>query len=249
MASSAHTARVGWAALVADAPAQFDGGLQVVRTMLSQGASGKARLLAGADVQLAALAVVRGPAAAHEWIAEVTSTIESAARSLQIGPSGLDEVTTIGVLVTFAVADAVGAPVELSGIDLDAVFDYVLVSRALSRPSRSLAALLALVFDRDDAAAKLAGKGALAVKSGDAAALTRLLVDAVRGPRHRAEVAPAWETFLRGFPAAFDEERADWRHLFLAARIVLARLGDVPPTEVSETLHRRVLELAAEPPA
>jgi hypothetical protein len=219
--------------------------LQIVRDLVGEGTVGLAEILGGAGTHLAALTAIRGPDAARDHLAALTPAVRHAVSRLEIGPRNLDEVTTIGVLTAVAAGDAAGAPVALDSVDLEAVIDRLLVSRALSKQEKAIAALLALGFDRPDDAANFVGKGALSVKSADPVALARLLAAATKDPKHRADVAPAWDAFLADFPAAFLADKADWGHLLLAARVVLGKLGGTPAGEVADTLHRRVLALAA----
>jgi hypothetical protein len=80
----------------------------------------------------------------------------------------------------------------------------------------------------------------------DPIALVQRLAPALGSAKTMTGIEPIWNEFVHGFPAALRAEAADWRHLLLAARVVVPRLGLAPLPEVADSLHAHVRRLAAE---
>jgi hypothetical protein len=249
MAPSNMNDKTGWAALLAEPGGRYKSVLAVIRRLTSTPPAGGAEmLLAGADQAVAAIAALRGPAECREFFAAIEPFVAHIGRRLAMFPESVNNHSTLTLLSLTAISETVGMPLVLPSFDLDAKLTDIMVDREASLRDKATAALVSLGLGRVDHVRRLFGKGAppKPAASADPVALARVLAAATKSPSGSKDVEPAWEAFVRGFPAALQGEKVEWRHLLLAARIVLGKLGGTSMGEVAEALHRRIVALAAE---
>jgi hypothetical protein len=207
--------------------------------------------LNGVDEDLAAIAAVRGPDATRpHW----PLAAEPFARAVQwLGPApsqaGLPG-PALGLLGLAAVADACGASVTPPDFDPASWFEDLSLGQ-LDAGFRATLALLALGAGKPEEARLLFGSAGLPFAPGrvpgtDPQSLAQYLAAAVEAGADRAAIAPAWEAFLRAFPAALGAGEVEWRQLLAAARVVHGVLGGAPSGQVASALHGELLALAAE---
>jgi hypothetical protein len=205
-------------------------------------------LLAGLDEPLAAEATLRGADAVRGTLQVLEPIAHKIDRRLEVAPSSIPHLSTLMLLSISAIGEAVGAPLPAPTFDVDGRLEDLILDHDLSREDKVTLALLSLGRGRMDDVGLLFGKGAPKpdAAGADPVALAQVLARALKSGTRSKDVEPAWDAFLRGFPAALDSGKAEWRHLLLAARIALARHGKTPPAQVADALHRRIVELAAE---
>jgi hypothetical protein len=251
MTPSDRDRAAGWRALLAEPGPQAvnDRVLRLVRNQAAGPLTGPVEtVIAGADEALAGLAALRGSAECREFLAAIEPVLASLRRRLQASAQGVNERSMLGLLSLAAIGETVGAPVDLPSRDVDRTFSRFLGSKIFSRSEKVVVALLSLGLDRADDVRLLFGKAAApkpAAAGGDPVVLAKVLAGAMNSRAGDRDVDAAWEAFLRGFPAARQAEKTEWRHLLLAARVVLGKLGGTPMGEVAETLHSRIAALAA----
>lgn len=248
--SAASPAHPGWSSLldVERGPiAAYERSLGLTLGMLE-----KELYLSGTDEDLAAIAAVRGPDATRAHWPPLSQPFVRAVRWLGPAPAqgGLSG-PALGLLCLGAVAESCGASIAPPDFDPAPWFEDLSIG-LLDAMFRATLALVALGAGKPEEARLLFGRAGLPFAPGHAPGtgaqeLAQYLTAAVEAGADRSAIAPAWDAFLRGFPAAFRAGELEWRQLVAAARVVHGVLGQVPPGEVAAALHRELLALAAEP--
>lgn len=244
---------IGWTALLADpgGPTNVHGTvLELARTRAAAPRTGAGeRVLAGVDEALAAIAILQGPAACRETVGALQPVAARVARKLSVAPATIDPLSLTMLFSVATVAETLGTPFELPPFDEDARLDDLLVARLLSPGDRSVIALVSLGRGRTRDVELLFRPTPVPTAetaSGDPIELCRLLAAALEPHASREDVSRAWNLFVRNFPRLLKSGKAQWRHLLLAARVVMGRIEGVPMGEVADALHTRVEELARE---
>jgi hypothetical protein len=252
MPKSKRARIAGWSALLAEPGGPngaYDEVLRIVRR-IGEGPRDEieARGLVAFGEAISAIATLRGSAAAREALVMVPGILEEINLGLTLSPGSIDDLATLSLLTSIAVCEPIGVRLELPALDVGKALDRFSVQKLFSRENKITAALIALSINHPKPVRFiLIGPGTppKASDPADPLALVRILATALEGEAPAGVSAAAWETFLTGFPSALHEKRAQWNHLLLSARIVMAQLGNVPMADVADTLHRRVVELAA----
>lgn len=253
MTPSNVTGRTGWAALLAE-PGGPEGindrVLRIARKQATEPLTGSVEVvIAGADEALAAVAALRGAADCREFLVGIEPVVSSIGRQLEVFPEGIADRAVLAMFCLVAISETVGFPLERPSVNLERRFTRFVVSKTFSKQDKVTVALLSLDLGRLDDVPLLVGKGGPpqpAAAGADPVSLVKILAAAFKSRAGSKDVEPAWHAFLLGFPSALEAEKAEWRHLLLAARIVLGKLGSTPMGDVAETLHRRIVAFTAE---
>lgn len=238
----------GWTSLLAEPAGPqgvYDRVLDDARERVAEPRSSNVRVIAGVERALAAVAALRGPSDCREFIGTFTPLVARIGRTLAMFPESIDNFLMIALLSLNSIGESVGSPLTLPAFDIDRKMTDILLSKTLSPNERVTVALLLLDLGRPDDVRLVFLKGK-PLSSPDAVALVKVLAAAFKSSAAKKDIEPAWQAFLHAFPFVLKEEQAEWRQLLIAARIVLAKLGDTPSGEVAEALHRRVVALAEE---
>jgi hypothetical protein len=203
-------------------------------------------IISGTDDSLAAIAILRGPAAGREFPPSVAPVVALIGRQIGMFRDGIADLSVLGLLSLVTISESVGAPLEMPAFDVDYRFKNFLANKQFSNAERVTVALLALHFGRkDDVRLIINSVGRGKVAPGNPVALVRALADALDSGKASVEVESAFDEFVRAFPSGLEADTAEWRQLMLGALLVLGKLGGNPLTEVAELVHRRVLNLAS----
>ena len=205
--------------------------------------------LGGFEVKVAALATLRGPAAA-------TTLFELASPALpriiaEIGDT-IDRNRVVPAVFTLSYCNVVrccGAPFPLEAEDAEQNWLPQLAERAreLTEPERHSLALAACAAARPTLVppfADLPETGEPFVPNKicgfNVPGFAGYLASAIERGGSYQDVEPAWLDFVHRFPYKLDTRMLDWPALLFAARAVYATLGDLPEGEVALELHRLV---------
>jgi hypothetical protein len=243
------SADMKWAELFAGSVALHERTMRMASKEAAQpGAGDLEPIISGADDSLAAIAIIRGPAAGRDFPPAVASVVARIGRQLQMFRDGIADRSALELLSLLAISESVGAPLKRTDYDVDYRFKRFLTNKVFSRTEKMTVALLALDLGRiEDARLVVSAnsRGGAAVP-GDPLMLVKVLAAASGSQEASAEIDPAFDAFLVGFPGALKAEKAEWRQLMLSARLVLGKLGGIPAGEVAEHLHRRIKKIAEE---
>jgi hypothetical protein len=205
----------------------------------------------GADDVLAAVTALRGAEACRALVADVSPLLRNVGISLGPKPDASDYLPALHLLSFSAIAECAGAKVDVGPFKPKRWLDALPGVPELPEERKITVALLALGAGEPRIAEMLSRKPERFAPGrtvgADPVALVRYLAAAMQAKAGLDAVEPAWDAFVRGFPAASLAGKTEWRHLLLAARVVLAKIGGTPVDEVADALHRRILALAAEP--
>jgi hypothetical protein len=238
-----------WTELFARSGAIHERTLRMASKEAAQpGAGDLEPIISGADDSLAAIAIIRGPAAVRDFPPTVASVVARIGRQLQMFRDGIADRSALELLSLVAISESVGAALKPPDYDVDYRFKRFLTNKVFSRTEKMTVALLALDLGRIDDVRLIVNANSRggAAAPGDPLMLVRILTAAFGSHEASAEIGPAFDAFLVGFPGALKAEKAEWRQLMLAARLVLGTFGDVPAGEVAEHLHRRIKKFAEE---
>jgi hypothetical protein len=203
---------------------------------------GSSTSIMGVDRVLGTYATLRGPDACRAFAKAAEPVAKALGRRLASMPATVNTVASSSLLSYAAAVATIGAPIELPAIDFDALLARYFIGLKKKAPiDRVEVALLCLVHDRVDDVARFLKKKPT---PGTPAAFVVTLAAAMKGERKRKpiDVASAWRAFLATFPRDV-HNTVEWEHILLAARVVLAKLGNVPVGDVARTLHETVREL------
>ena len=205
---------------------------------------------AGFGEDLARMAVLIGSDHSRQYVEPMRRMVALLNQLVELGPNNIDDSSTVELLVLVAESEALGSALPSPKLDVEDKFTDFVVSRELDKGDKLAVALLALDLGRFDDVRGLFGKIAPAKPdappSADPVDLVKTLTVALKSESGKKAVAPAWDAFLRAFPALLGAEAAEWRHILLAGRIVLHKLEGLPIDQVADAIHRRVVALAAE---
>jgi hypothetical protein len=211
--------------------------IRVTRAASKERSSSPERLAAGFDEAVAAVAVLRGPADCRDGIEDVRPAFDLVGRKLTMFPGSIDDYSMLAIFSLTAISECVGAPIVLPEFDIDRKITDLLVAKTFSPNQDATLALVLLGMDR-----KKDVKLVLTKRKSSAGTHPFKLIAALNDGK---EADAIWESFLREFPSLVNAEKAEWRHLVLAARAVATRHKQ-PVAHVADTLHRRAVELASE---
>jgi hypothetical protein len=206
-------------------------------------------VIAGADESLAAVAALRGPAECRGFLTAIETVVAKIGRQVALFKDAVADQAVLTLLSLVAISETIGSPLKLPSYDVEHRFSRFLVNKTFSSADKITVALLSLVLGRsDDKVVRFATRDRTrpAASGANPGSLVEILAAALKSHGGSKDVEPAWEAFLHGFPVALQDEKAEWRHLLLAARIVFGTLGGMPVGQVAEALHRRIAALAAE---
>jgi hypothetical protein len=238
----------GWRALLGEPQGpggRYDSVLEPLRRHAS-GAAMNERLLLGTDDALAAIAVLRGPGAARPVAEAAAPVVSWTNRKLTLAASMAGALSSLSLLSFVSVGETTGATHPGLTFNADTVFDRLLVDKGLPTPDRITLAFLSLDRGRPRDVRSIVSQGPVSKSAADPIVLIKTLAQALDTRTPSPTLDSAWSGFVRSFPSALAVETVEWRHLVLAARIVLAKLGSVNVGEVAQTLHQQVTALAAE---
>jgi hypothetical protein len=240
-----------WSALLAEPGGpggRYDQMLERMRTRAQEPRTGAGeRVLAGNDEALAAVAVIRGAAAALPFADAAMPVVAAVGQKLAISPASIDPVSVLMMLSFAGIGETLGSAVPEPPFDVDRRLDDLLLHRTFSPPDRMTLALLLLARQRSRHVRTILGhRGGPTASSAEEMVLIETLAATPKRRGAAADLEPAWNAFVNRFPAALQEERAEWRHLLLAGRIVLPRLELAPIGGVADALHRAAAGRAAE---
>ena len=244
-----------WSALLKESggPAgHYQAMLERMRDRAAQTKTGAGeRALAGNDEALAALAALRGAAAARPFAEAAMPVISRAGETLAIAPGSMDSLSMLMVLSMTAVSETIRGAMPEPGFDVERRMDDLLLDKSLSKPDRVTLAFLSLGRNRIADVKPIVSQSSASKNSAaaDPIGLIRSLAAALKSRAALKDADSRWDTFVRGFPAALQSRTAEWRHLLLAARIVLPALGRATIGNVADSLHAVVTGLAAEEPS
>lgn len=193
----------------------------------------------GADEALAAIAVLRGPAECRDYVADIKPAFDMIGRKLTLFPQSIGNFAMLAILSLTAISECVGTPILLPAFDVDRKITDLLAAKNLSPNQEATVALVLLGMGR-----KKDVKLLLTKRKSIANAYPFKLIAALDGGK---DIDMIWESFLHQFPSLVKAEKAEWRHLVLAARVVATRHNQ-PVADVADNLHRRAIELASEAP-
>ena len=196
------------------------------------------RALAGSDEALAAVAVLRGPTDCRDVLTAFQPLVRRIGHKATMFPTSIDDLAALMLLALTKISETVGQPLVGVTLEVERKLADLVVDESLSPADRTVAALLALDAEQVVAARGLAARRG-ATGPGSSSELVKVLGDRIESPSGAVGVTAAWDAFLRGFPAALRARTAEWRHLVLAGRIVLGKLGGTPMGDVAEALRRR----------
>jgi hypothetical protein len=240
----------GWAQLLAEPAGPsgvHDEALQLVsRAAARADAASTDEALAGGDDAAAAVAVLRGANAVRDFFAALRPAAAAAYRKLAILPDDVVSPAAVTLLVLTSISETAGAPLGSFAFDADRTFDALALDRDLSPGDRIAAALLALSAGRPKTVRLLFPNGLGGAKATAPARMLEALAAAAQSKKASSGVADAWEAYLRDFPAALAARQTEWRHLLLAARLVLPAIDGTPVERVADAVHQRVATLASE---
>lgn len=229
-----------WSSLLAESVRPYKGELAIVRRLAADPPKGSISLaIVGVDDDVAALLALRGPAECKDFFPVIQPLMTDIGLDLTLFPNTIDAVSMMSIFCLSAFGEAMSTPVELPEFKVEERLDSITGYQDASNLDKVTAALICLGYGRVDAA------GDLPYDVDEAAsALIKQLVAGVQAGSGPRELESAWDAYLRGFPQAFDAEDAEWRHLLLAARLVLGKFGGVPAGKVAETLHSQIKMIA-----
>jgi hypothetical protein len=219
----------------------YDQRMDLVSSTLTKPAfAGSDLAIMGVDRALGTCATLRGPDACRAFAKAAEPIAKTLGRRLALMPASMTLVSSSSLLSYAAAVATIGAPIELPAIDFDALLEGCFIGLKKKAPiDRMVVALLCLVHDRaDDVARFLKKKTDLSTP----AAFVVTLATAMKGEKKHEPIDVAWRAFLTTFPREV-HETLEWEHILLAARVVLAKLGNVPIHDVARTLHETVREL------
>jgi hypothetical protein len=230
-----------WSSLLKQSIRPYKGELAIVRSLAADPPPMRVHAaIVGVDEDVAALVALRGPAACKDFFKVIQPLMSRIGRSLSNSPGSVDAVAMATVFCLSAFSEAMGTPLESSDFDVDRKLDEILAYRDASPMDKVTAILICLDLGRMSAT-KLLPSGIEPAT----AALIKQLAAGLEGSLSK-ETEAAWDAYLRAFPRALEAETAEWRHLLLAARLALGKLGGVSIGEVAETLYQRIKKLAEE---
>jgi hypothetical protein len=243
-----ETSGATWASLLAHRGGPhgvYDAVLKLVLARAAQPKLGAIeRVITGADEALAAVLVLRGPEQAGMLGKHLTPIIPKIGRKLGLAPTSIDELSRLTLLTLALTSETAGVSLDLPPLDLGTTFDDMLVNRAFPPADTLSLAFLSLNHDRPTDVRMLFGAGPTG--GADAPALARLLARAAGSHEAAADVPGAWDLFVRRFPGLLRAQKAEWRHLVLAARLCLAKHGGAPVETVAGLVRDQAQALAAE---
>jgi hypothetical protein len=247
----------GWASLLTRYGGQesvYEEALRITCAAAAGDLAGSIELhLAGFSDALAAVTVLGGSAKTRPYVDQVSRLVARLNRRLERSSTNINVRSTVDLLVVVAESEAIGSMLPAPKFEVEDKFTDFVVSKQLSKHDKLAVALLALDLDRLDDVRGLFGKVVPArpdtPPSADPVDLVKTLTVALKSESGKTAVAPAWDAFLRAFPALLAADAAEWQHILLAGRIVLHKLEGLPVDQVADAIHRRVVALAAEPSA
>ena len=231
-----------WSSLLKQSIRPYKGELAIVRSLAADPPPIRAHAaIVGVGEDVAALVALRGPAECKDFFKVIQPLMTRIGRSLSYSPGSVDAVSMATLFCLSAFSEAMGTPLELSDFDVDKKLDEILAYRDASPMYKVTAILICLDFGRVSAAKVLPA----GIEPATAALIKQLAAGLEAGSRSK-DTEAAWGAYLRAFPEALEADSAEWRHLLMAARIAMGRLGGVPPGQVAETLHQRIRKMAEE---
>lgn len=231
-----------WSSLLEKSIRPHKGELAIARRLAANPPPSGAHLaIAGVDEDVAALLALRGPAECKDFFPAMQRLMTDIGKSLTMFPASVDAVSMMTLFCLQAFSETVATPLETSRFDVDGKLDEILAYRDASSQDRITAILISFGFDRVDAVKWLPSDIDVATAS-----LIKQLAVVLKSTSGKRDVEPAWDAYLRAFPRMLSDESAEWRHLLLAARLVLGKLRGVPVGEVAGGLHLRIQQLAAD---
>lgn len=232
----------GWSALLAESIRPYKGELAVVRSLAADPPPNDAHVaIAGLEEAVAALVALRGPGEYKNFFPTIQPLLTKIGRKLSMFPESIDAVSMTTLFCLSMFSEAMATPLSLPEYDVDERLKSVTSYRDASKLGKVTAILICLSYGRLDEARYLpAGIDAAT------ASLIKQLAAGLKSGSSSKDVEAAWDAYLRAFPQALQNEAAEWRHLLLAARLALGKLGGVPAGQVAESLHERIKKLAAE---
>ena len=105
-------------------------------------------VITGTDEALAALSILRGPEAFRAFPGAIASVVARLGREIEMFREGIADRSVLGFLSLVAISEAIGAPLELSGYDVDHRFKRFVSNKVFSRTEKVTVALLALNLGR-----------------------------------------------------------------------------------------------------
>ena len=205
--------------------------------------------LAGFDVEVAALAVLRGPSSIARHVALVAPALPHVIA--EIGDT-IDADRALPAFYTLSYCNAArcaGAELPAAAVDAEEEWLPQLAERMseLTEPQRHTLALAACAAARVDLVATFAELAAgddtftpsrtFGFNVPEFAGYVARAID--RGASYQ-DVEPAWLDFVHRFPYKLDTRTLGWPALLFAARAVYATIGELPEGEVAMELHRLV---------
>jgi hypothetical protein len=204
--------------------------------------------LGGFDSTVAALAILRGPAAVKAQFDRIAPLVPKILE--QLGPK-LDEDRALSALYTLFYLNVVrcsGGSVSDAARDIEArwIPQLAELREAMSEEERfglafaacaaSLTSVVGVVADTRVPRSFSAGQSFEFNVGGFAG----YLASAIDHNASYQDIEPAWLDFVHRFPYKLDTESLDWPALLYAARAVYATIGGLPEGEVADELHRLV---------
>lgn len=243
-------ARIAWTELLARPVMVHERTLRLASKEAAGPISGALEpVITGTDEALAALSILRGPEAFRAFPDAIASVVARLGREIEMFRDGIADRSVLGFLSLVAISEAIGAPLELPGYDVDHRFKRFVSNKVFSRTEKATVALLALNLGRVKDAQLIIQtdvRRASTEPGADPMMLVKALVAAKGAKSNPPEAESAFDAFVRGFPAALSAEAVEWRQLMLAAVLVIGKLGGTPIAEVADAMHRWIEKLAAE---
>jgi hypothetical protein len=211
------------------------------RRAIDSSSAGAHALLPAADEDLAALNALRGPAECRSLLSDIQPLMSKIGWELSRVPASVNAVAMARVFCLSAFSEAMSAPLALPSFDVEDRLNSLLAYQDSSARYKVTAILISFGFGRVDTLNWLPAE-----IDSPTASLIKHLADGLKSGSGSNVVEKAWSDYLQAFPQALHRETAEWRHLLLAARLAMGKLGGVPTGEVAEALHQRIKKLAAE---
>lgn len=206
--------------------------------------------MAGPDEALAGCAVLRGGVAAATAFDTFAILVSMASSLLGAKPQESRLRAALHLLTMEVVAQSCGRQPNIPDFNAAAWREALWGFSRLSPEEHLLVALLAAHAGNFDQARLRLEVARIEPEENNP--LTTLgqgvlwVINSAQQPPIRREVESGWEVVLARFSEWLTVGRADFRHLVLAANLILSRLLDIPVGEVADALHQSVVVLAAE---
>ncbi len=205
-------------------------------------------LIMGADEALAALMMLCGVDVGSRYFAKASRLMSMVGAELGDDVEQEADPADLVFLDLLGIAEACGASVRLHGYSVAARCE-ALVRGRLDDNQRALAALLALAAERPaDARTALTGTLRVMRQGAAADAVLSWTAQLLLLLEHRVEgetIEHHWQQLLAAFPRWLGEGKAQFRHVFAAARVVLSLALATPRGNVGAALRAQVKTLVA----